>query len=126
MLPPGAVVPYYFLVWYNSVPPVARIIIAVVPYYFLVWYNNRHLNKLYNRAVVPYYFLVWYNRTATTPHNLMVMRGFSFKKTHIFTIFSKNFYLLKNINQLCRFACIVKDSFSQQNMNRFVLLFCNS
>ena len=54
------------------------------------------------------------------------MRGFSFKKIPIFTTFLENFYLLKNINQFCRFACIVKNSFSQQNVNRFVLFFCNS
>ena len=35
---------------------------AVVPYYFLVWYNDPALVALLLYAVVPYYFLVWYNR----------------------------------------------------------------
>ena len=34
-----AVVPYYFLVWYNTVGTVMLGQVAVVPYYFLVWYN---------------------------------------------------------------------------------------
>ena len=34
---------------------------AVVPYYFLVWYNFLSSTKLNETAVVPYYFLVWYN-----------------------------------------------------------------
>ena len=34
-----AVVPYYFLVWYNSLAETLRKDTAVVPYYFLVWYN---------------------------------------------------------------------------------------
>ena len=34
---------------------------AVVPYYFLVWYNWRILLRNLCVAVVPYYFLVWYN-----------------------------------------------------------------
>ena len=51
---------------------------AVVPYYFLVWYNA-FLQKFGARlAVVPYYFLVWYNRTATTPHNHRDYAGFLF------------------------------------------------
>ena len=35
----SAVVPYYFLVWYNSTSIIANASAAVVPYYFLVWYN---------------------------------------------------------------------------------------
>ena len=35
--------------------------LAVVPYYFLVWYNSKHDLKDLKEAVVPYYFLVWYN-----------------------------------------------------------------
>ena len=35
-----AVVPYYFLVWYNKTKGVANHNLAVVPYYFLVWYNS--------------------------------------------------------------------------------------
>ena len=35
--------------------------IAVVPYYFLVWYNTDLCSLAAKRAVVPYYFLVWYN-----------------------------------------------------------------
>ncbi len=35
--------------------------LAVVPYYFLVWYNNTCIYVPDNAAVVPYYFLVWYN-----------------------------------------------------------------
>ena len=34
---------------------------AVVPYYFLVWYNMVANEVDGNNAVVPYYFLVWYN-----------------------------------------------------------------
>ena len=34
---------------------------AVVPYYFLVWYNSAVLLWVRLSAVVPYYFLVWYN-----------------------------------------------------------------
>ena len=34
---------------------------AVVPYYFLVWYNAKASSILLGVAVVPYYFLVWYN-----------------------------------------------------------------
>ena len=34
-----AVVPYYFLVWYNWIDRVRFNVEAVVPYYFLVWYN---------------------------------------------------------------------------------------
>ena len=34
---------------------------AVVPYYFLVWYNEFFVCTVVNTAVVPYYFLVWYN-----------------------------------------------------------------
>ena len=34
---------------------------AVVPYYFLVWYNVLRILKQKGEAVVPYYFLVWYN-----------------------------------------------------------------
>ena len=36
-------------------------IIAVVPYYFLVWYNGSLHPVVPVSAVVPYYFLVWYN-----------------------------------------------------------------
>ena len=36
-------------------------ITAVVPYYFLVWYNGNAANNSPYMAVVPYYFLVWYN-----------------------------------------------------------------
>ena len=53
-------------------------IIAVVPYYFLVWYNADKLVLVNEIAVVPYYFLVWYNRTATTPHNHRDYAGFLF------------------------------------------------
>ena len=35
---------------------------AVVPYYFLVWYNRRRSICFGTAAVVPYYFLVWYNQ----------------------------------------------------------------
>ena len=35
---------------------------AVVPYYFLVWYNTSLINNFSVFAVVPYYFLVWYNK----------------------------------------------------------------
>ena len=35
---------------------------AVVPYYFLVWYNPALSKRYTYGAVVPYYFLVWYNR----------------------------------------------------------------
>ena len=35
-----AVVPYYFLVWYNDSSEQAEGFLAVVPYYFLVWYNH--------------------------------------------------------------------------------------
>ena len=35
---------------------------AVVPYYFLVWYNIKKLKNIEKAAVVPYYFLVWYNK----------------------------------------------------------------
>ncbi len=34
---------------------------AVVPYYFLVWYNGAKKLWVNVDAVVPYYFLVWYN-----------------------------------------------------------------
>ena len=34
-----AVVPYYFLVWYNATAYGDGRVMAVVPYYFLVWYN---------------------------------------------------------------------------------------
>ena len=34
---------------------------AVVPYYFLVWYNESQVPCRRQGAVVPYYFLVWYN-----------------------------------------------------------------
>ena len=34
---------------------------AVVPYYFLVWYNAQFSTPFAVQAVVPYYFLVWYN-----------------------------------------------------------------
>ena len=56
-----AVVPGYFLVWYNSCDKISSILIAVVPGYFLVWYNRKKQNKQGNLAVVPGYFLVWYN-----------------------------------------------------------------
>ena len=36
----AAVVPYYFLVWYNTIQSVVTSVVAVVPYYFLVWYNR--------------------------------------------------------------------------------------
>ena len=39
-IPLKAVVPYYFLVWYNVCDAKLPLIHAVVPYYFLVWYNN--------------------------------------------------------------------------------------
>ena len=51
---------------------------AVVPYYFLVWYNAYAVLTTPPHAVVPYYFLVWYNRTATTPHNHRDYAGFLF------------------------------------------------
>ena len=51
---------------------------AVVPYYFLVWYNKSSGASCSLIAVVPYYFLVWYNRTATTPHNHRDYAGFLF------------------------------------------------
>ena len=51
---------------------------AVVPYYFLVWYNFNTNTKFSLSAVVPYYFLVWYNRTATTPRNHRDYAGFLF------------------------------------------------
>ena len=35
--------------------------LAVVPYYFLVWYNLLDAFRSGDTAVVPYYFLVWYN-----------------------------------------------------------------
>ena len=73
-----AVVPYYFLVWYNSPVHRAGIAGAVVPYYFLVWYNEGRNSCQFVDAVVPYYFLVWYNRTATTPHNHRDYAGFLF------------------------------------------------
>ena len=57
-----AVVPYYFLVWYNNFVPGGSGTIAVVPYYFLVWYNLNHFHISDILAVVPYYFLVWYNQ----------------------------------------------------------------
>ena len=56
-----AVVPYYFLVWYNQNPIYPVQYIAVVPYYFLVWYNLSNFILQGAKAVVPYYFLVWYN-----------------------------------------------------------------
>ena len=73
-----AVVPYYFLVWYNVAAGTAVNASAVVPYYFLVWYNYRSEYNNALQAVVPYYFLVWYNRTATTPHNHRDYAGFLF------------------------------------------------
>ena len=39
---------------------------AVVPYYFLVWYNNDVFSVSEEDAVVPYYFLVWYNSNFKT------------------------------------------------------------
>ena len=56
-----AVVPYYFLVWYNHRCRIRGEPMAVVPYYFLVWYNQLPDNASLTIAVVPYYFLVWYN-----------------------------------------------------------------
>ena len=56
-----AVVPYYFLVWYNPVSRWYFSFTAVVPYYFLVWYNIYPCVVSTFNAVVPYYFLVWYN-----------------------------------------------------------------
>ena len=56
-----AVVPYYFLVWYNTVNILTDRAFAVVPYYFLVWYNYAAGIIRATSAVVPYYFLVWYN-----------------------------------------------------------------
>ena len=56
-----AVVPYYFLVWYNSPSTEEPGEDAVVPYYFLVWYNKHWYVWNTKAAVVPYYFLVWYN-----------------------------------------------------------------
>ena len=73
-----AVVPYYFLVWYNTPSGTSGGYCAVVPYYFLVWYNKDIIRTLAADAVVPYYFLVWYNRTATTPHNHRDYAGFLF------------------------------------------------
>ena len=73
-----AVVPYYFLVWYNALLWLWPAAVAVVPYYFLVWYNCDGNIVGYMNAVVPYYFLVWYNRTATTPHNHRDYAGFLF------------------------------------------------
>ena len=40
-----AVVPYYFLVWYNNYQKMIQMTIAVVPYYFLVWYNQKTQKK---------------------------------------------------------------------------------
>ena len=56
-----AVVPYYFLVWYNLGDKIPQPVVAVVPYYFLVWYNCEPDTVKDEMAVVPYYFLVWYN-----------------------------------------------------------------
>ena len=78
MLLEDAVVPYYFLVWYNFGTGWESAVSAVVPYYFLVWYNTDGGDGGDVRAVVPYYFLVWYNRTATTPHNHRDYAGFLF------------------------------------------------
>ena len=61
-----AVVPYYFLVWYNFVFAHWFRQNAVVPYYFLVWYNAAIKFLLDVAAVVPYYFLVWYNLSLST------------------------------------------------------------
>ena len=58
----AAVVPYYFLVWYNNKRIVRGFRKAVVPYYFLVWYNKFRKVQWVKTAVVPYYFLVWYNK----------------------------------------------------------------
>ena len=55
-----AVVPYYFLVWYNRQYTGCQQDAAVVPYYFLVWYNIRLIIFNLPPAVVP----VWYNNTA--------------------------------------------------------------
>ena len=57
----NAVVPYYFLVWYNTGAVYESLVNAVVPYYFLVWYNIETSRTIEIVAVVPYYFLVWYN-----------------------------------------------------------------
>ena len=61
----AAVVPYYFLVWYNNPLHTSCYRNAVVPYYFLVWYNKFSFCLWLINAVVPYYFLVWYNRMNT-------------------------------------------------------------
>ena len=36
-----AVVPGYYLVWYNLVASTKGLILAVVPGYYLVWYNKK-------------------------------------------------------------------------------------
>ena len=61
-----AVVPYYFLVWYNASIFAYTNDPAVVPYYFLVWYNWTTVPSAPVHAVVPYYFLVWYNQAWQT------------------------------------------------------------
>ena len=65
-----AVVPYYFLVWYNRKHIDVIVILAVVPYYFLVWYNYNLRSGENWIAVVPYYFLVWYNKIGLLKKNL--------------------------------------------------------
>ena len=55
------VVPYLFLVWYNSRRPISIVNLVVVPYLFLVWYNGDNAVAAGAEVVVPYLFLVWYN-----------------------------------------------------------------
>ena len=61
-LSPLAVVPSYYLVWYNQHSPAPSSSSAVVPSYYLVWYNYFATFLASGVAVVPSYYLVWYNK----------------------------------------------------------------
>ena len=65
MIFPGAVVPGYYLVCYNTPSAEKKRPIAVVPGYYLVCYNLCSKKDIYFSAVVPGYYLVCYNDIPT-------------------------------------------------------------